>query len=48
MKRKTIQEILKELKSQDKKVSPSDVTGDEFEKWLKEQKGHGNKKDSSL
>ena len=48
MKRKSIQEVLEELENQDKKVSPGDITGDEFEKWLKEQKGHGNKKDSSL
>ena len=38
MKRKTIQEILEELNSQDKKVSPGDITGDEFEEWLKEKK----------
>ena len=48
MKRKTIKEILEELKNQDKKVSPGDITGDEFEKWLKEQKGHGNKRDNNL
>lgn len=48
MKRKTIQEILEELKNQDKKVSPGDITGDEFEKWLKEQKDRGSKKDSNL
>ena len=48
MKRKTIQEVLEELKSQDKKVSPGDITGDEFESWLKEQKDYGNKKDSNL
>ena len=48
MKRKTIKEILEELKSQDKKVSPSDITGDEFEEWLKEQKDHGNKRDNNL
>ena len=38
MKRKTIQEVLEELKNQDKKVSPGDITGDEFEEWLKEKK----------
>ena len=38
MKRKTIQEILEELKNQDKKVFPGDITGDEFEEWLKEKK----------
>ena len=38
MKRKTIQEIIEELKSQNKKVSPGDITGDEFEEWLKEKK----------
>ena len=48
MKRKTIQEILEELKNQDKKVSPGDITGDEFEEWLKEQKDRGSKKDSNL
>ena len=48
MKRKTIQEILEELKSQDEKVSPGDITGDDFESWLKEQKDRGNKKDSDL
>ena len=48
MKRKTIQEILEELKNQDKKVSPGDIIGDDFESWLKEQKNHGNKKDSNL
>ena len=48
MKRKTIQEILEELKSQDKKVSPGDITGNEFEEWLKEQKDRGNKKDNNL
>ena len=48
MKRKTIQEILEELKSQDKKISPGDITGDEFESWLKEQKDRGNKRDNNL
>ena len=48
MKRKTIQEILEELKNQDEKVSPGDITGDDFESWLKEQKDRGNKKDSNL
>ena len=38
MKRKTVKEILEELKSQNKKVSPGDITGDEFEEWLKEKK----------
>ena len=48
MKRKTIKEILEELKNQDKKVSTGDITGDEFEEWLKEQKDHGNKRDNNL
>ena len=48
MKRKAIKEILEELKNQDKKVSPGDITGDEFEEWLKEQKDHGNKRDNNL
>ena len=38
MKRKTVKEILEELKSQNKKVSPGDIIGDEFEEWLKEKK----------
>lgn len=38
MKRKIIKEILEELRTQDKKVSPSDIIGDEFEEWLKEKK----------
>ena len=38
MKRKSIQEVLEELENQDKKVSPGDITGDEFEEWLKEKK----------
>ena len=44
MKRKTIKEILEELKSQNKKVSPGDITGDEFEEWLKEKKKIKNNK----
>ena len=48
MKRKTIKEILEELKNQDKKVSPGDIIGDDFESWLKEQKDRGSKKDSDL
>ena len=38
MKRKTIKEILEELRTQDKKVSPGDIIGDEFEEWSKEKK----------
>ena len=38
MKRKTIKEILEELRTQDKKVSPGDIIGDEFEEWLKKRK----------
>lgn len=37
MKRKTIKEILEELRTQDKKVSPGDIIGNEFEEWLKEK-----------
>ena len=48
MKRKTIQEILEELKNQDKKVSHGDIIGDDFELWLKEQKDRGNKRDNNL
>ena len=48
MKRKSIQEVLEELKNQDKKVSPGDIIGDDFESWLKEQKDCGNKKDNNL
>lgn len=38
MKRKTIKEILEELRTQDKKVSPGDIIGDKFEEWLKKRK----------
>ena len=37
MRRKTIKEILEELRTQDKKVSPGDIIGDKFEEWLREK-----------